>query len=118
MPREPPVTSATRPLSENRSLNMVPPLVCAGCERGGEGSQGRRAFGWCSHSTDSVSSRRRWGPITTERRLAEGGRSGLIPIAIEKSRGRGPGFPRDERGDRGYPAGILRKPFHIAVAAP
>jgi hypothetical protein len=26
MPREPPVTSATRPLSENRSLNMVPPF--------------------------------------------------------------------------------------------
>src|SRR6476659_1504543 len=34
MPREPPVTSATRPLSENRSLNMrssiVLPLVLSG----------------------------------------------------------------------------------------
>ena len=28
MPREPPVIRATRPLSENKSLNMMPPLSC------------------------------------------------------------------------------------------
>jgi hypothetical protein len=42
MPRDPPVTSATRPFSENRSLNMRSSLAFAdGFERGGSMSQGR-----------------------------------------------------------------------------
>ena len=41
MPREPPVTTAIRPLSENRSLNMMPPLLCSLCETGEGGSEGR-----------------------------------------------------------------------------
>src|SRR6266481_7378911 len=40
MPREPPVTSATRPLSENRSLNMQPPFVSRLCEAEEGTSQG------------------------------------------------------------------------------
>src|SRR4051812_36513820 len=39
MPREPPVTSATRPLSENRSLNMMPPLAAHVSGRGAKACQ-------------------------------------------------------------------------------
>ncbi|SCB54439.1 hypothetical protein GA0061098_102676 [Bradyrhizobium shewense] len=46
-------------------------------------------------------------------------RSVLLPDAIDKFRGMGPCFRRDDGGDRGsYAAAIRRKPFHIAVAAP
>jgi hypothetical protein len=42
MPRDPPVTSATRPFSENRSLNMLPPFAFAhGSGREHSMSQGR-----------------------------------------------------------------------------
>src|SRR5262245_21346509 len=42
MPREPPVTSAIRPLSENRSLNIfVPPLSCRRFWAG-EGGESRK----------------------------------------------------------------------------
>src|SRR4051812_6287499 len=44
MPREPPVTSAMRPLSENRSLSMTPPIDFAGgFGRGFGRSQGSAA---------------------------------------------------------------------------
>src|SRR4051812_19466116 len=58
MPRDPPVTSATRPLSENRSLNMRPSdCIARGSGRGGQTSQGREVV---RVGSDTI-----WNPCST-----------------------------------------------------
>src|SRR3979490_2424627 len=112
MPRDPPVTSATRSLSENRSLNMSPlPDFVDGFGRGDKTSQGRDAYplacgrGW----TRCEASRTGEGSVSADRDPSSG-----APPAPFSHKGR-----REVKAPQEcYAASTRRKPFHIAVAAP
>src|SRR5262245_12628697 len=108
MPREPPVTSAIRPFSENRSLNMRASISAGGFGRQGRACQGRPAYRSaagednriCDGGCSPDGAKRNPGDC-----LAEGGPPGFASLH--------PGY---EIAD--YAASMRRKPFHIAVAAP
>src|SRR5882672_430550 len=98
MPRDPPVTSATRPLSENRSLNMrssiaLPPVLGGGAERVKEGKR------TCS-------------PDGAKRNP---GKSLPACEMVPDFAALHPGYGATEEP---YAASMRRKPFHTAVAAP
>src|ERR1700733_6573861 len=112
MPRDPPVTSAIRPRSENRSVNMrVPPFAFdRSSGREVRASQGNAAFPSPLVGEGGCWKKKAGGGVVAWVLTPHPSRYRATP---SPARGEGKGYTQLDQA-----ALTRRKPFHIAVATP